>query len=82
MDWPDNYNDECKECGAFVDNMPPYAEGGVVPEGYIRIEEEGSICPVPKASVIFEGQKLTFDSEDSEKLRQLIDEHVRKVVDE
>lgn len=38
------------------------AEGGVVPESYIRIEEEGSICPVPKASVTFEGQKLSFDA--------------------
>ena len=59
-----------------------FAEGGVVPESYIRTEEEGSICPVPKASVIFEGQKLTFDAEDSEKLCQLIDEHLRKEADE
>ena len=59
-----------------------FAEGGVVSESYIRTEEEGSICPVPKASVIFEVQKLTFDAEDSEKLRQLIDDYVRKVVDE
>lgn len=21
MDWPENYNAECKECGAFVDNL-------------------------------------------------------------
>ena len=79
MDWPDNYNDECRECGAFVDNMPPYAEGGTVSENYIDGCESGSICPIPRTSVIFEGQKLTFDAEDSEKLRQLIDGHFRKL---
>ena len=21
MDWPENFNDECKACGAFVDNL-------------------------------------------------------------
>lgn len=26
MDWPDNYNDECKACGAFVDNLDTSAE--------------------------------------------------------
>ncbi len=59
--------------------MTEYANGGAVSESYIRPAEEGSICPTPRASVIFEGQKLTFDAEDSEKLRQLIDGHFRKL---
>lgn len=50
---------------------------GTTHESRIRPAEEGSICPM--ASVIFEGQKLTFDAEDSEKLRQLIDGHFRKL---
>jgi hypothetical protein len=28
MDWPENYNEECKRCGAFVHSMP------------LRIEED------------------------------------------
>ena len=24
MDWPENYNVECLECGAFVDNISPW----------------------------------------------------------
>lgn len=56
-----------------------YAEGGTVSENYIDGGESGSICPIPRTSVIFEGQKLTFDAEDSEKLRQLIDGHFRKL---
>lgn len=58
--------------------MSEYANGGTVSESYIRLTEEGSICPIPRASVIFEGQKLTFDTEDSEILRQLVDRHFRK----
>ena len=59
--------------------MTDYANGGTVPESYIRPSEKGSICPIPRASVIFEGQKLTFDAEDSEKFRQLVDGHFRKL---
>ena len=59
--------------------MSEYASGGTVPRNYIRPAEEDSIYPTPRASVIFEGQKLTFDTEDSEKLRQLIDGHFRKL---
>ena len=55
------------------------ATGGTVPETYIRTAEEGSICPVPRASVIFEGQKLTFDEEDSKRLMELVKGHFRKL---
>ena len=27
MDWPENYNAECRGCGAFVDNLPLYVGG-------------------------------------------------------
>ena len=56
-----------------------FAEGGTVSRNYINSGEEGSICPIPRASVIFEGQKLTFDSEDSEKLVKLVEGHFRKL---
>lgn len=56
-----------------------YAEGGTVRGNYIHAGEEGSTCPIPRASVIFEGQKLTFDAEDSEILRQLVERHFRKL---
>lgn len=59
--------------------MSEYASGGTVSETYIGVGESGSTCPIPRANVIFEGQKLTFDTEDSEKLRQLIDGHFRKL---
>lgn len=59
--------------------MTEHAQGGTVPESYIRPGEEGPICPIPRASVIFEGQKLTFDTEDSEILRQLVERHFRKL---
>lgn len=26
MDWPENYNDECRACGAFVNNLDMSAE--------------------------------------------------------
>lgn len=66
---------ECRE----VSEWRKLDEGGVVPESYIRIEEEGSICPVPKASVIFEGQKLTFDAAESETFMRLVETHFRKL---
>lgn len=55
------------------------AKGGVAPESCIRIEEEGSICPIPRASVIFEGQKLTFDDEDSARFAEIVKRHIRKL---
>ena len=55
------------------------AGGGVVPESCIRIEEEGSICPIPRASVIFEGQKFTFDDEDSARFMEIVERHLRKL---
>jgi len=57
------------------------SDGGVVSESYIRSAEEGSICPVPKASVIFDGQKFTFDSEDSERFAKLLERHLRKLAE-
>lgn len=59
--------------------MSEYANGGTVSESYIRPAEEGSICPTPRASVIFEGQKLTFDAEDSAKFAELVKGHFRKL---
>ena len=55
------------------------AEGGVVSESYIRTDEGGSICPVPKTSVIFEGQKLTFDAAESEEFMRLVKAHFRRL---
>ena len=57
----------------------PYAEGGTVSETYIHGGESGSICPVPRANVIFDGQKLTFDEEDSAKFAELVNAHFRKL---
>lgn len=59
--------------------MSDNANGGTVSETYIRPVEEGSVCPTPRAGVISEGQKLTFDTEDSEILRQLVERHFRKL---
>lgn len=59
--------------------MSEYANGGTVPETYIGVGESGSTCPIPRANVIFAGQKLTFDTEDSEILRQLVERHFRKL---
>lgn len=56
-----------------------FAEGGTVSETYIDGGESGSICPIPRANVIFEGQKLTFDSEDSAKFAELVRGHFRKL---
>ena len=67
------------ERGAFVDNMPPYVECGTVSETYIDGGESGSICPIPRTSVIFEGQKLTFDEEDSAKFAEVVKSHFRKL---
>ena len=55
------------------------ADVGTVSETYIRPTEEGSICPIPRASVIFEGQKLTFDEEDSARFTEIVKRHLRKL---
>ena len=55
------------------------ADGGMIAETYIPPAEEGQICPMPKASVIFEGQKLTFDDEDSAKFAEIVKRHFRKL---
>ena len=59
--------------------MKLFAEGGTVRETYIDGGESGSICPVPRASVVFEGQKLTFDEEDSAKFAEIVKSHFRKI---
>lgn len=56
-----------------------YAKGGAVSENYIDDGESGSICPIPRASVIFDGQKLTFDEEDSAAFAELVRGHFRKL---
>ena len=56
-----------------------HADGGTVSETCIRPAEEGSICPIPRASVIFEGQKLTFDEEDSAGFAEIVERHLRKL---
>ncbi len=66
---------EVREVGPWKE----LASGGVVAESYIRTAEEGSVCPIPKASVIFEGQKFTFDAEDSERFAKLLERHLRKL---
>ena len=73
-----------KESDSWVEvrEVGPWKElavGGVVPESYIRTAEEGSVCPTPRASVIFEGQKFTFDAEDSERFVGLLERHLRKL---
>ena len=40
-----------------------YAEGGTVSETYIDDGESGSICPIPRAKVIFDGRKIMLDEE-------------------
>lgn len=72
-----------RECDTWLEvrEVGPWKElasGGVVSESYIRQAEEGSVCPVPSASVIFEGQKFTFDAEDSERFTKLLERHLRK----
>lgn len=66
---------EVREAGPWKE-LP---HGGLVTENYIRPSEEGSICPYPNASVTFEGQKFTFDSEDSELFAKLLERHLRKL---
>lgn len=74
-----------KECDMWLESREVsawkevFADGGMAPENYIRVGEEGSICPVPKASVIFEGQKLTFDAAESETFMRLVETHFRKL---
>jgi len=55
------------------------ADGGTVSETCIRPAEEGPTCPMPRASVIFEGQKLTFDEEDSARFAEIVKRHLRKM---
>lgn len=59
--------------------MKPYAEGGTVPKTYIGGAKSGSICPIPRANVIFEGQKFAFDEEDSAKFMEIVKSHLRKL---
>lgn len=74
-----------KECDMWLEEREVgawhevFADGGMVLETYIRPAEEGSICPVPRASVIFEGQKLTFDDEDSARFAEIVKRHFRKL---
>lgn len=53
--------------------------GGMASGNDIHGGEEGSMCPTTHASVIYEGQKLTFDQEDSEAFARLIERHFRKL---
>lgn len=66
---------EVREVGPWKE----LASGGVAPESYIHTAEEGSVCPAPRASVIFEGQKFTFDAEDSKRFAKLLERHLRKL---
>ena len=74
-----------KECDMWLESrevsawQEVCADGGMAPETYIQPTEEGSICPIPKASVIFEGQKLTFDDEDSARFAEIVKRHLRKL---
>lgn len=74
-----------KECDMWLESrevsawQEAYADGGIVTETYIQPVEEGSVCPIPRASVIFEGQKLTFDEEESKRLAEIVERHLRKV---
>lgn len=80
---------DVRECAAIAEHITALeygrrrgrdlADGGMVPGSYIRPLEEGSICTVPRTSVIFEGQKLTFDEEDSAKFAELVRGHFRKL---
>ncbi|MBO7674714.1 MAG: hypothetical protein J6S63_06855 [Atopobiaceae bacterium] len=67
---------EVREVSAWQE---AYADGGTVAETYIHPAEDEPICPMPKASVIFEGQKLTFDDEDSAKFAEIVERHFRKL---
>jgi len=67
---------EEREVGAWHE---VFADGGTVSETYIRPAEEGTTRPMPRVSVIFEGQKLTFDAEDSERFAKLLERHLRKL---
>ena len=74
-----------KECDMWLEEREVdawhevFADGGTVSETCIRPAEEGSICLIPRASVIFEGQKFTFDAEDSERFAKLLEGHLRKL---
>lgn len=66
---------EVREVGPWKE----LSHGGMVDRSYIHASEDGSVCPIPKVSVTFEGRKFTFDSEDSEKFAKLIRGHLRKL---
>lgn len=74
-----------KECDMWLEEREVgawhevFTDGGTVSGTYIRPAEEGPTCPMPKASVIFEGQKLTFDDEDSAKFVEIVKRHFRKL---
>lgn len=55
------------------------ADEGIATETYTRPSEEGPIGPIPRASVIFEGQKFTFDDEDSARFAEILKRHIRKL---
>lgn len=66
---------EVREVGPWKELL----HGGTVAESYICSAEEGSVFPIPRASVIFDGQKFTFDAEDSERFTKLLERHLRKL---
>lgn len=80
---------DVRECAAIAEHITALeyerrngrglADGGMVPRSYIRPLEEGPICPIPRTSVIFEGQKLTFDDEDSARFAEIVKRHFRKL---
>lgn len=63
----------CPMCGREL------ANDRAVSKTYIDNGESGSIRPVPKVHVIFDGSKLTFDEEDSAKFVELVRGHFRKL---
>lgn len=76
------YGTKERDMWVEVREVGPWKElpsGGVVAESYIHPAEEGSVCPAPRASVIFEGQKLTFDEEDSARFAEIVKRHLRKL---
>ena len=79
---------DVRECAAIAEHITALeherrrkkrAESGTVSGSYIGVDESGSICPIPRANVIFEGQKLTFDEEDSARFVELVKGHFRKL---
>ena len=71
----------CRTLGVSSDWLLGLADdkGGTVSENYIDGGKSGSICKIQQANVIFEGQKLTFDEEDSAKFAELVRGYFRKL---